>query len=120
MSRSNAILVVEGDEAIADLIADVLGDEGYTIRVALDAVSALASARSTMPDLILADLRATGFRFIDELRSSGAADVPFVMITTNERGQRLELHGVASCLIKPFDLDDLLDCVAKHITRKQE
>ena len=106
---------------IADLIADVLGDEGYTIRVAPDAASALASARSTMPDLILADRRATGLRFIDELRGSGAADVPIVMMTTNEREVKgLELHGVASCLIKPFDLDDLLDCVAKHITRKQE
>jgi len=32
----------------------------------------------------------------------------------------LEAEGIALCLLKPFDLDDLLACVAKYVRPPQE
>jgi len=44
------LLVVDDEEDIRELIAGILGDEGYTTRVAADSDSALAASRSSGAD----------------------------------------------------------------------
>ena len=51
-----SVLVVDGDQAILDLIQLTLEDEGYRVLTSADGAS-LATAYQTRPDLILLDIR---------------------------------------------------------------
>jgi len=115
------ILVVDDDEPTATFIAEALSDEGYTVRTALSAADARAALITRRPDLILLDLHLagkTGDILVQELKDDGLVHVPIILITADAHAAcELSMDGIAYCLMKPFDLDDLLECVAKHIRR---
>src|ERR1044072_4061999 len=56
MQTSNEILIVDDEAPIAQLLADVLHDEGYIIRVARDGASALLEIIKRPPGLVLLDV----------------------------------------------------------------
>jgi two-component system, OmpR family, lantibiotic biosynthesis response regulator NisR/SpaR len=124
MSNAGDILIVDDDQPIVEFITEALADEGYTIRSAFSVASALDAMAARLPDLIIMDLHmpgTTGEVFIRDLRRDGRADVPVVLMTADSvSAKALEAEGIASCLLKPFDLDDLLACVAKFIRPQQE
>jgi len=124
MSNAGDILIVDDDQPIVDFITEALADEGYNVRSAFSVASALDATAAQLPDLIIMDLHMpgkTGDIFVRELRRDGRADVPVVLMTADALSAKaLETEGIALCLLKPFDLDDLLACVAKYIRPPQE
>ena len=56
MPQQATILVVDDDRPVAEMIAEVLADEGYRVQLARDGPSALAAIVAQVPDLVLADL----------------------------------------------------------------
>jgi DNA-binding response OmpR family regulator len=124
MSKAGDILIVDDDQPIVDFISEALADEGYGVRSAFSVASALDATAEQAPDLIIMDLHMpgkTGDVFVRDLRSSGHTELPVVLMTADSvSAKALEAEGVAFCLLKPFDLDDLLACVAKYIRPQQE
>jgi len=124
MSNAGDILIVDDDQPIVDFIAEALADEGYSIRSAFNVASALDATAARIPDLIIMDLHMpgkTGDVFVRDLRRDGHADLPVVLMTADSVSAKvLEAEGIALCLLKPFDLDDLLACVAKYVRPQQE
>jgi CheY-like chemotaxis protein len=124
MSNAGDILIVDDDQPIVDFITEALADEGYSVRSAFSVASALEATEAQLPDLIIMDLHMpgkTGDMFVRDLRRDGRADLPVVLMTADSvSAKALEAEGIALCLLKPFDLDDLLECVAKHIRPQQE
>jgi DNA-binding response OmpR family regulator len=124
MSNAGDILIVDDDQPIVDFITEALADEGYIVRSAFSVASALDAMAARLPDLIIMDLHmpgTTGEVFVRDLRRDGRADVPVVLMTADSvSAKALEAEGIALCLLKPFDLDDLLACVAKYIRPQQE
>src|SRR5438128_467310 len=124
MNNAGDILIVDDDQPIVDFITEALTDEGYHVRSAFSVASTLEAMAARMPDLIIMDLHMpgkTGDAFVRDLRQDGHADVPVVLMTADSMSARaLEAEGIALCLLKPFDLDDLLACVAKYIRPQQE
>jgi DNA-binding response OmpR family regulator len=124
MSNAGDILIVDDDQPIVDFITEALTDEGYTVRSAFSVASALDATAARLPDLIIMDLHMpgkTGDVFVRDLKRDGGADVPVVLMTADSASAKaLEAEGVAMCLLKPFDLDDLLAYVAKYIRPQQE
>jgi two-component system, OmpR family, lantibiotic biosynthesis response regulator NisR/SpaR len=124
MSNAGDILIVDDDQPIIDFITEALADEGYTVRSAFSVASALDAMAAHIPDLIIMDLHMpgkTGDIFVRDLRHDGHADLPVVLMTADSvSAKALEAEGIALCLLKPFDLDDLLACVAKYIRPQQE
>jgi len=124
MNNVGDILIVDDDRPIVDFISEALADEGYTVRSAFSVASALEDTAERTPDLIIMDLHMpgkTGDVFVRELRRDGGADLPVVLMTADTASARaLEAEGIAMCLLKPFDLDDLLACVAKFLRPPQE
>jgi CheY-like chemotaxis protein len=55
-----AILVVDDDRIIRESLAAALLDAGYTVRLAVDGISALAELRDFEPDVLLSDLNMPG------------------------------------------------------------
>jgi DNA-binding response OmpR family regulator len=118
------ILVIENDAAIGDFIAELLRDEGYTVRSTANVERAQAALAVHQPDLIFCDLHlqgTSGIDFIRNVQQRGATNMPIVATTTGVPATRaLDLDGIALCLPKPFDIDDLLNCVASHIRPRAE
>ena len=119
MNASGTILAIDNDLPTVDLIAEFLTDEGYRVHTASNADCALALALTVRPDLVLCDLHMPGrdgIALVEDLRNHGLANVPIVMMTADMNApERLTESHVDICLLKPFDLDELLDCVATHI-----
>jgi CheY-like chemotaxis protein len=111
------ILVVEDDDDIRDTLREVLIGEGYDVDVAkdgLDAYNKLQAAEHA--SLVLLDMmmpRMDGETFLTTLKGHPElADVRVIVLSGNalarDRAQEL---SAAACLVKPFELDDLLGVV---------
>jgi DNA-binding response OmpR family regulator len=120
MLQTETILAVDDDPSIAALIAEVLTDEGYTVRLAYDASGALAAIAAQVPNLVLADLllpRMSGLELLRMVRAQGHADLPIILMTAaTDRAADLTTPGAAAWLAKPFDIDELLACVERFVS----
>ena len=111
------IAVIDDDEAMRDLLAEVLADEGYEPLVFTDSEATLLALGVQPPDALIMDLRLPppldGWALLALLRADPALhDLPVLVCTGDERAVQdqaavLERPGCA-VLAKPFDLDDLL------------
>src|SRR5579859_5376712 len=76
------ILVVDDEPRIVQVVRDYLQHGGFAVLVATDGPTALRTARTGRPDLIVLDLGLRGKNGLDvarELRREG--DVPIIMLT---------------------------------------
>src|SRR5687768_15476065 len=107
------VLVVDDDEAIRDLLDDVLELEGYEARCAPDGEAALSVASDWTPDVIVLDLmmpKMDGWQFREAQRGvPHLRDVPVLVVSVSQRA-RDAYHelGAAAVVAKPFDLDELI------------
>ena len=110
------ILVVEDDDDIRDTLREVLGAEGYEVEEAKDGLEAFAQLQHDHVSLILLDMmmpRMDGETFLASLKQKPElSHVHVVIISGNAqaRDRATELSAEA-CLVKPFDLEDLLGVV---------
>lgn len=116
MSMATTVLVVDDDPAIAEAIAQLLNEEGYQVRRAVDGLEALAEIESTHPDVVLSDItlpRMNGIELTRKLQKKGDR-TPIVLMSAVYSG--VDLPGVRF-IPKPFDLDELLHLVDKSIKK---
>ena len=118
MSPGDRILVVEDDEDIREVMRDVLAAEGFNVDVAKDGIDALGKLElEARPPLILLDMmmpRMDGETFLQALRGNPAlADASVVVISGNAAArERAGKHRAVGCLVKPFELEELLGLFA--------
>lgn len=122
MRNVGHILVVDDDDATLSLLVDVLAPEGYSVQACRDGVSALQSIKHQQPALILLDLvmpQKSGLHVLQDVRRRGLHDMPVVLITASPcTAEYVQSQGATDYLEKPFELDELLDCVARHMPRQ--
>jgi DNA-binding response OmpR family regulator len=111
--RPPRVLVVEDDDAIAQVLQRSLRMEGYDVRVAGDGVAALDQAHAFLPDLVILDLglpRMDGIEVAKTLRRS-EDEVPILVLTARDalesRVDGLDA-GADDYLVKPFERQELL------------
>jgi CheY-like chemotaxis protein len=119
MARVKPVLVVDDDESILDLVQMALEDEGYSVVLARNGVEALDQLELITPALILLDMRMPemdGWQFAEAYRQASTQVAPIVVITAAsnaaERAAQIEADGY---LGKPFDLDELIAVVGRHV-----
>jgi DNA-binding response OmpR family regulator len=107
------ILVVEDDAELAQLLAQGLREEAYTVDIAPDGVTALVLSCATSFDVVLLDVMLPGISGIQvarELREK-RANVPILMLTARDSVpdivKGLE-SGADDYLTKPFSFAVLL------------
>ncbi len=129
MTKRQGILVVDDTYAALQLLADVLSEEGYTVRPANTGERALASVEAEPPELILLDIRMPGmdgFEVCKRLKAMETArDIPVLFLSAaTEMEERLLGFslGAVDFITKPFQRDELLARVKTHlaIQRLQE
>ncbi|HLF01364.1 MAG TPA: response regulator [Anaerolineales bacterium] len=118
--KVSTVLIVDDDREIVRLIETALSAKGYNVQMAYDARQGLALALSDPPDLILLDYYLPGkdgLALLRDLRAaSNLTDVPVIMITarpSSELVNEVKQYDVASFLVKPFDIDLLIERVMR-------
>ena len=110
------VLVVDDEPAIRDLILAVLEDEGYRAIGAGSGRRALELLAAEQPDLVLMDIMMPEMDGREALRrmrdGPDTADVPVVMMSAAHNPERIG-HPISAFLSKPFDLDVLIETVAR-------
>lgn len=109
-----AILVVDDDEAILDVVSDVLRLEGYQVEIAIDGAEALEKVEHSRPALVLLDMRMPrldGWGFARVLQERGIRLPILVMTAARDAAGWADEIGAAGYLAKPFDIGQLLDAV---------
>lgn len=114
------ILVVDDDPTIRDLSRMHLGNAGYDVEVAQDALVAGRSVLRSPPDLIIVDVNMPhmdGFEFVAALRADNTLpQIPVIFLTSEEEGEyRGKGLGAVGYITKPVRVDRLLQLVAKCV-----
>ena len=109
------VLVVEDDDALAQLLKYNLEKEGYRVAIAQDGEEALLLADEIKPDLVLLDWmlpKASGVEVCRRLRARPETrNVPIVMLTArDEEADRIRGldTGADDYIAKPFSMTELL------------
>lgn len=117
------ILLVEDDDALANVYLMRLQAEGFDVRRVSNGEDALANALSFKPDLVVLDVmmpKVSGFDVLDILRNTpDTANLKIVMLTALSQDSdkaRAESLGVDDYLVKSqVVIADVVDRIKHHL-----
>ena len=109
------VLVIEDEPAIANLVRDILCDEGYEVVTAPDGLRGLTSARAVKPDLVVSDYMMPGLDgkglALAMQQDPELAAIPLILMSAAV--VPTVVGQVVAFLHKPFDLDELVAVVQR-------
>jgi GAF domain-containing protein/ActR/RegA family two-component response regulator/anti-sigma regulatory factor (Ser/Thr protein kinase) len=110
-------LVVDDEEMVGDMLADVLRSAGHTVTVARNASEGLAHVQIEPLDLIFTDLSMPGMTGWELARAVRAAvpGLPVILVSgfaVEVSQEELEASGVHSVLAKPINIGDVLEAAS--------
>lgn len=118
------ILVIDDHVEMARLLSDQLEDKGYLVDVVGNGEQALTFARTSLPDLVITDLRMEGMDGFDVLNGIRELDVSIpVLIMTAFGGIDSAIEaikqGAYHYLTKPFQLGEVLVYVERALAERR-
>jgi len=121
------ILVVEDEPTVANLIADVLGDQGMRVDVLLDSRQAVQQAERESYDLAVCDLKMPGMDgqmfYLTLLQRQNPLHQHVLFVTGDMVAPRtqefLDRHHLAH-VAKPFRMEELSGAVRAMLGKKKE
>ena len=110
------VLVVDDDLPTRLVLEAVLRDDGYDVLSAADGEEGLQLVKVWRPHLILVDLvmpRSNGFAFAEAYRRLPNAQAPLVVMSgvARDTARITAATGAAAVLVKPIDVERLLEVV---------
>lgn len=124
MRPETRVLIVEDDEAIAELVYLELERRGLRVRCAHDGPSGLVAAEEFEPSVVILDIMLPGLDgvgVLKELRRRGNR-VPVIMLTARDaladRIHGLDM-GADDYLTKPFDIGELMARLSALLRRAE-
>lgn len=115
------ILIVDDDEAIRDLINDVLAGSGHALTLAASGAEALAAIGKSRIDLVILDRNMPsmgGLQVLQAIRANPAtAKLKVLFCTAAERMAEVDeafSAGATDYIVKPLDFAKLLAKVTHH------
>jgi len=115
------ILIVDDEMDIAELISDVLVDEGYETVIRNDGLSAIDILKKENFDLIILDIMMPGMSGVEvcnKIRESVSSPIIFVSAKNQIIDKVLGFEiGADDYITKPFIVEELLARVKAHIRR---
>lgn len=116
----SSILIVDDEKDIRELIADILKDEGYQVRLAGNSDDCMAEINSEPPALMILDIwlkdsRMDGIDILKTVKRDNP-DVPVVIISGHgniEIAVAAIKQGAYDFIEKPFNIDQLMVVVSR-------
>jgi CRP/FNR family transcriptional regulator, cyclic AMP receptor protein len=116
------ILLVEDNDPMRENTAELLELSNYEVIVARDGKQGLKMFLARNPDLILCDIMMPGMNGYEILRTLREDyrifSTPFIFLTAYSEKKDIEKGlqmGATDYMIKPFDGDDLINLIHKHL-----
>lgn len=116
------ILIVDDTHANLHFLYKVLASEDFVVRPIADGFMALASARTSPPDLILMDImmpKISGYELCQELKMDGRTrDIPVIFISVKSHHLdkiKAFSSGAVDYITKPFHAEEVLARVRTHL-----
>jgi two-component system response regulator QseB len=120
-----ALLLVEDDAQLSELLADLLGDAGYGVDLARDGQAGLHRGLTREYDAMVIDRGLPAIEGVDlvaRLRSRGVT-TPILILTARatlaDRVEGLDA-GAEDYLVKPFEIDELLARIRALLRRHRD
>ena len=119
MSASK-ILLIDDDPGITDTLSRVLKDEGYEVDVEKRGDEGIAHAARDSFNVVVTDLKLPGLNGLELVRQLHAARprLPIILITafgTTQTAIEATKFGAYDYLLKPFDIQQLLDLIKRAV-----
>ena len=115
--RTRTVLIVDDDPMVLALFRSTLEREGIKVLIACDGMDGLRQARQHRPHAIVLDIRLPdldGWSVMSVLKMDpDLAATPVVIISIEEQRARGYALGAVDYLIKPLDVDSLVDVVER-------
>jgi DNA-binding response OmpR family regulator len=109
------VLLVEDDEAIAEVVALILHESGFVVDRVSNVADALISVRGEPPAVVLLDLslpETSGLRFLEACRQTEAlASLPIVILSGTPLPALEREPAPDAVLEKPFNIEHLCTVV---------
>src|SRR5512136_1942388 len=122
----NRILVVDDTAANRQLLTNLLTEHGYTVYPASDGELAMEFIRTTLPDLILLDIRMPGMDGYEVCRRLKAHErtrsipIIFISILEDEREKVKGFQaGAVDYITKPFQPEEVLARIGTHLRLRE-
>ena len=104
------ILIIDDEEVMRELLRLHLTSAGYTVQVAVDAISAGYEMLQNPPDLIMCDVEMPADKTVPA--------VPVIFLTSVDEGEVRADEMSAGYLQKPVRLEALLAAVQRYLPRR--
>ena len=122
-----SILIVEDDEALAEVLSLRLGRQGFHTTTATSGQLGLTLARAEKPHVILLDVQLPDMdglelcqQLVDDERT---CEIPVIIVSGSERGDIVRRSRAAGChyfLGKPYDPNALLALIRQALEAAEE
>ena len=116
-----AILIVDDDLSIGNLLEEALTKESYSVLRAYSGTEAVLLLRETRPDLVLLDMMLPGLSGEEVLPH--LKGVPVIVVSAKidvDDKVGMLLRGAADYVTKPFDIRELLARIAVQLRQSAE
>ncbi len=106
------VLIVDDDLRVADILQQLLEDEGFVVAHEGDGRSALTHIERKKPDVVLADMKMPRLGGVGLLReiTNRWGDIDVILMSASESPVGLTVPF----LQKPFDLEDVLNTICNY------
>lgn len=120
------LLIIDNDEAIADITSFLFSKQGYTVYTAFDGDAGVRLALQHKPAVILCDLimgQMHGFEVLQTLRKHPEFNNT-IMIITSAKAYKSDIDrarelGATDYVVKPYKTEELLALIERHFQSSQ-
>ena len=115
-----SVIIVDDEEELVTTIAERLELRGFKTQTATDGETALNLIKANPPQVVVLDVMMPGLSGIDILKQMNALkmNIPVILLTgygSNEQGAEGLKQGAFDYLMKPCDLNVLIDKIQEAI-----
>lgn len=118
-----AIIIVEDEKSLAELISMNLELEGYKTRIFNDGETALSALKNINPDLLILDIKLPGMNGFELQKKLKNNSFPVIFLTVRAEIENRLLGfklGADDYITKPFDMEELLFRVKAVLRRTSD
>jgi DNA-binding NtrC family response regulator len=125
MSNKTRILIIDDDENITKVEAEILEDQGYSVDIAGTGTEAIKKTQKNHYDLMLVDIKLPdmeGIEILNKIRDT-TPKIRKIIVTgypTLQNAVAAVNRDADAYIIKPFDVEKMLATIKEQIEKQKQ